>query len=181
MLMRGWMARGSAWILAGVLLLGAPAAVGQQKKDTSVIPLTDDQAVDVLLSEMLAAWQIGDAQLLHKYYADDALVVSGLYEPPVIGWARYEAAYRQQRTRIQSVRMDRRNTYLFVRGNVAWASYQWEFSAVADGRPAAAQGHTTIILEKRGGRWLIVHNHTSVVGEMKIAEPAPPAPPKPGT
>jgi uncharacterized protein (TIGR02246 family) len=178
--MRGTIRRGvTGGMLALVFLLAAGAVPGQEK--TSLIPASEEQKMDVLISEMLAAWQIGDAELMHRYYAEDVIVVSGLYEPPVVGWTNYAAAYRQQRTRITSVRLDRRNTYLQIRGNVAWASYQWEFQAQADGRPATAQGHTTLVLEKRGGRWLIVHNHTSMVGQMQVQEPAPePQPPKPG-
>jgi len=159
--------------------IAAGGQQGQKPETTSLVPQTDEQKIDVLLSEILGAWQIGDVEMLHKYYAEDVTVVSAFYVPPVIGWANYASAYRAQRQRIQQVRMDRRNTYIFVRGNVAWATYQWEFSALTDGRPSAAQGHSTLILEKRGGQWLIVHNHTSMVGEMQVVGEAPAAP-KPG-
>jgi ketosteroid isomerase-like protein len=166
-------------VLAGI---DANGQTGQKPATTSLVPLTDDQKIEQSLSEMLAAWQIGDVELLHKYYADDVTVVSGLYEAPVIGWANYANAYRAQRQRIQQVRLDRRNTYIFVRGNVAWACYQWEFSALVDGQPSSARGQATLILEKRGGNWLIVHNHTSMVGAMQtVGSEPPPAPPKPGT
>ena len=125
---------------------------------------------------MLAAWQIGDTELLHKAYADDVMVVSGLFEPPLVGWPNYLNAYKQQRMRMEQVRMERTNSFLTLRGNVAWVAYQWQFQAIADGKPASAQGHTTLILEKRGGRWVIVHNHTSLVGAMQTPEPAAPKP-----
>jgi ketosteroid isomerase-like protein len=157
--------------------IGASGQQGQKPDTTALVPQTDEQKIDVSLSEMLAAWQLGDVELLRKYHADDVMVVSGVFEPPVIGWANYASAYRAQRQRIQQVRMDRRNTYIFVRGNFAWATYQWEFTALTDGRPSSARGHSTLILEKRGGQWLIVHNHTSLIGEMQIGEaPAGSAP-----
>lgn len=171
---RGW------WIGLLFAAVVMPAALlpaqQQQQQQPSVVPTTDEQKIDITISEMLAAWQIGDVELLRKAYADDTMVVSGLYEPPVVGWANYANAYRQQRARMEQVRMERRNSFITLRGNVAWVSYQWEFSAIADGRPSAAQGHATLILEKRGGRWLIVHNHTSLVGAMQTPEPAPPKP-----
>jgi len=85
----------------------------------------------------------------------------------------------------QQVRLDRSNTLIRVApsGNLAWASYQWEFTAVVDGVPSSAFGHTTLIFEKRNDNWLIVHNHTSLVQASQAAAPAtqPPAatPPKP--
>jgi len=180
--MRKKVAGGVALILCFLAAgITASGQLGQKPETTALVPQTDEQKIDVLLSEMLAAWQIGDVDLLRKYHADDVMVISGVYEPPVVGWANYAAAYRAQRQRIEQVRMDRRNTYIFVRGNVAWATYQWEFSALADGRPSGAQGHSTIILEKRGGQWLVVHNHTSMVGQMQVTgSEAPAAPPKPG-
>jgi ketosteroid isomerase-like protein len=119
---------------------------------------------------MLGAWQLGDIEKLHKDYGDDVVVVNGAWAPPVIGWTNYLTVYQQQRTRMQQVRMDRSNTYITVRGNVAWACYQWDFAGLVDGQPASSQGQTTVVLEKRNNHWVIVHNHTSQA-------PAPPANP----
>jgi ketosteroid isomerase-like protein len=40
-----------------------------------------------------------------------------------------------------------------------------------DGQPADSQGQTTLVLEKRNNRWVIVHNHTSLA--PKVQQPAP--------
>jgi ketosteroid isomerase-like protein len=160
----------------------------KKKKDNSaaadsanlIVPLSDEQQVDYMISEMLGAWQIGDIDRLHKDYADDVSIVNGSWEPPFIGWPSYLAVYQQQRARRQQVRMDRSNTYIKVDGTVAWACYQWDFSATVDGQPVVAQGHTTLVLEKRNNHWVIVHNHTSLVPSSRPATPvsAPtPAPP----
>ncbi len=68
------------------LLAGGPAAQKQNQKDkkqdsdasaiTSPIPPPDGQAIDTVVSQMLGAWQVGDVEMLHKYYADDVTVVS---------------------------------------------------------------------------------------------------------
>jgi ketosteroid isomerase-like protein len=171
-----------AIVLAAVLLMacGSPAVASQKdkkKKDqaadnTPVLPQGDEQQIDYVISEMLGAWQIGDTDKLHKDYADDVIVVNGIWAPPVIGWTNYLAAYKQQHARMQQVRMDRSNTYIKFTGNFAWACYQWEFSAVVDGQPSAAWGQTTLIFEKRDNRWVIVHNHTSVVPTAQSTPPA---------
>ncbi|MHB8501016.1 MAG: YybH family protein [Candidatus Acidiferrales bacterium] len=171
-----------ALLLATALFLacGSPVAASQKDKKkknapvetTPFIPMGDEQQIDYMISEMLGAWQIGDIEKLHKDYADDVIVVNGIWAPPVIGWKSYLAAYQQQHARMQQERMDRTNTYIRFSGNFAWACYQWEFSAVVDGQPAAARGQTTLVMEKRDNRWVIVHNHTSVV---PTAEPIAPA------
>ena len=139
--------------------------------------MPDEQQIEYVLSEMLGAWQLGDIERLHKDYADDVTVVNGAWAPPVFGWTNYLAVYQQQRTRLQQVRMDRSNTYIKVNGTVAWACYQWDFAAVVDGQQAASQGHTTVVMEKRNGHWVIVHNHTSQVPGTPVMAPAKPADP----
>jgi len=178
-----------ALALVLVLCLAGSASVFAQQKDkdskkkkkaaaevtdstASVVPLPDIQQIDYLISDMLGAWQLGDIEKLRKDYADDVSVVNGNWVPPVIGWNTYLAAYQQQRARMQQVRMDRSNTYIRVNGNVSWAGYQWDFAASVDGQPVAFQGHTTLIMEKRDNRWVIVHNHTSLAQQAQQAAPA---------
>jgi ketosteroid isomerase-like protein len=170
-------------IAFALLLASVSPAVAQQKdkkkkKEAAadsggpIIPLTDEQQIDYMISEMLGAWQLGDIERLHRAYADDVVFVSGAYAPPVIGWNSYLASYQQQKARMQQVRMDRINTFIKVDGTFGWACYQWDFSAVVDGQPAAAQGQTTLVLEKRNNHWVIVHNHTSLVPSAPPASPS---------
>jgi ketosteroid isomerase-like protein len=179
-------------ILLVSLALASTASAQKKKKkdDTSPNPATatilpDEQRIDNAIGEMLGAWQLGDVEKLHSHYADDVDVVNGMWAPPVVGWPNYVASYQSQRARAQQVRLDRTNTLIRLApsGNTAWASYQWEFSAVVDGVPSSAFGHTTLIFEKRNDNWLIVHNHTSLVQATQTAAPAaqplPATPPKP--
>jgi ketosteroid isomerase-like protein len=164
------------WI-AATLLFCANSSNAQQKdkkkkKDAPtvdnssanpIVPLTDEQQIDYMISEVLGAWQIGDSVRLHKDYSDEVSVVNGGWAPPILGWANYEALYKLQRSKMQQVRMDRSNTYIHVNGNTAWACFQWEFAAVIEGNPSAARGQTTYVFIKKDNHWLIAHDHTSVV------------------
>jgi ketosteroid isomerase-like protein len=167
------------------LSTGARAAQKQKEKQqdsqsapiTSPIPPPDSQANDTLISQMLGAWQVGDVDLMHKAYADDATFVSGQWEPPVFGWANYVRAYQGQRARTQGDRLERSNSYTKIIGDTAWCTYQWRYTGQVDGMQAAAFGHTTLMLQKRAGNWLIVLNHTSVVpvSDSTQTTAAPPA------
>jgi len=181
----------SLFLLLSLTLASVASAQKKKKKNddtpnpqTATI-LPDEQRIDNAIGEMLGAWQLGDVEKLHSHYADDVDVVNGMWAPPVIGWPSYLASYQSQRARAQQVRLDRTNTLIRIAppGSTAWASYQWEFTAVVDGVPSSAFGHTTLIFEKRNDNWLIVHNHTSLVQSSQAAAPAaqPPAatPPKP--
>jgi ketosteroid isomerase-like protein len=177
-------------LLSLALASTASAQKKKKKDDTSSNPATatilpDEKRIDNAIGEMLGAWQLGDIEKLHSHYADDVDVVNGMWAPPVVGWPNYLTSYQSQRARAQQVSLERSNTLIRFApsGNVAWASYQWEFTAVVDGVPSSAFGHTTLIFEKRNDNWLVVHNHTSLVQASQAASPAtqPPAatPPKP--
>jgi ketosteroid isomerase-like protein len=136
-----------------------------------VVPLTDEQQIDYMLSEYLAVWQLGDAERMHKFYSEDVSVVNGGWAAPVVGWTNFLALYQQQKSHMQRVRLDRMNTYIKVNGTTAWACYQWEFEGLVDGTLTLAHGQTTLVLVKRDTRWLIAHDHTSVVDSRKEGQP----------
>src|SRR4029077_12070858 len=128
-----------------------------------VVPLSDEQQIDYMLSEYLGAWQLGDTERMHKFYSEDVSVVNGGWAPPVVGWTSFLALYEQQKSHMQRVRLDRMGTYIKVSGTTAWTCYEWEFEAIGDDTPTTARGQTTLVLVKRDTRWLIAHDHTSVV------------------
>jgi ketosteroid isomerase-like protein len=177
-------------LLLSLVLASSACAQKKKKKDDSSTPtpaviVPDEQKIDAAIGEMLGAWQLGDVEKLHAHYADDIDAVNGMWAPPVMGWPNYLTSYQSQRARAQQVRLDRSNTLIRIApgGATAWACYQWEFTAVVDGNPATAFGHTTLVFEKRNDVWLIVHNHTSLVqassGTAPAAQPPAPTPNKP--
>jgi ketosteroid isomerase-like protein len=121
-------------VILSAAVISIPAAAqknkGKDKKKESPaaevpadlkLPQTDSQQVDQAVGETLGYWQIGDTDSLRKYYDKDVVVVSGLWEPPVIGWDNYARVFQAQRAGVTEVRMDRSNTYIKVNGNSAWA------------------------------------------------------------
>jgi len=197
---RRWVERFVGFLLFLALCLASASTAAAQKKkknqdDSQPTPpasvaasAPDETKIDFVIGEFLGAWQLGDIEKMHKNIADDVSVVAGTWTPPAVGWTNYLAAYQAQRARMQQVRMDRSNTLIRIvpTGQFAWACYQWDFSAVVDGTPMAAEGQTTLVLEKKNENWVIVHNHTSLVQASQPTAPvstapqaAEPAPAKP--
>ena len=49
-------------------------------------------------------------------------------------------------------------------GDSAWIAAGWQTEATGpDGRPFTRPGRGTFVLERRGGRWLAVHSHFSLL------------------
>jgi len=145
---------------------------GSDASLSPVLPKSDSQAVDQTIGEALGYWQIGEVESLHKYYADDVVVVSGAWEPPVIGWDNFVKAYQAQRARVTGVRMDRSNTFIKVNGNSAWGTYQFLYTAMMDNNAVQYRGHTTVLLAKQADRWVITLNHSSVVDSSTLSPSA---------
>jgi len=85
-------------VLALLLLAVAVPAAAQKNKDKkkqqqsesasdaqNMPAVSDTQAVDLAIGQSLGYWQIGDVDSLHKYYADDVVVVTGDWSAPLIG------------------------------------------------------------------------------------------------
>lgn len=184
-------ARIFAAYLAAILIFAtaASATSGQKNKKSSKDASTSDQPVPLPpkpdteqieqdIGEMLGAFQIGDVEMMHKYYADNVTFVSGDYAPPIVGWQNYAALYQRERSAFQGMQLIRRNTLIITHGDVAWAMYQWEFDSSLNGQPYQLRGQTTLIFNKVGANWLIVHNHTSGIypqGAPEAEQAVPPA------
>jgi ketosteroid isomerase-like protein len=183
-----------AWCAATALIftLSFDAQAGQKKKKNKdadknastqplpSMPMPESDKINNDIGEMLAAFQLGKVEMMHKYYSDNVTFVSGEYAPPVIGWKNYVPIYERQWAAFQGIQLNRRNTLVFIHGDVAWASYQWEFDALLKGRPYSIRGQTTLIFNKVNDNWLIVHNHTSQVytPPASAQSPAPGAAPQ---
>jgi ketosteroid isomerase-like protein len=151
-------------LLAVSTAWAGPQKQQKQNPSSATMPFTSvSDEINRDIGEMLGAWQIGDVEAMHKYYADDATWVSGSYNPPIAGWQNYVPKYLQERKGFTGIQLITKNINIFHYGDTAWACYQWVFLGLAEGRPMNARGQTTLVFVKQGDRWLIVHNHTSQI------------------
>jgi len=189
MISRGILVRSFAAFVA--LLVLTSAAWGQKKKkkdqpeDTSPMPempMPPAEKIDMEIGQMLGAFQAGDIEAMHKFYADNAVFVrAGTFEAPLVGWQNYTNQVQQQRAAFpMGMQIIRRETNIFVLGDVGWASYNWQFISMYQGKPYTAFGQTTLVFNKVGDNWLIVHNHSSQMCDVSMCglqqqQPAAPA------
>jgi len=139
-----------------------------------MIPLPDEQQIDYLLSDMWAPGRLATSRSAQGL-ADDVSIVNGSWAPPLSAgpttWLSTSSSARA------CSRCGWTAEYVHqVSGTVGWACYQWDFAAIVMAQPSASQGQTTVVLEKRNNRWVIVHNHTSLATAPPPA--TPPAKPR---
>ena len=115
----------------------------------SALHTPDSQAIDQAVGEALGYWQIGDIDSLHKYYADDVVVVSGAWEPPVIGWDNYLKSYQAQRAQVTGARMERSNTSDQGEWHFGLGYLSIRVCGADGGKVAQFRGHTTLVLHNR--------------------------------
>lgn len=173
----------AAWrgiaVLAMILAVSSGAWGQKKKKDQPAdttpmpkMPMSVPDQIDLNIGQMLGAFQVGNVEEMHKYYADNSVFVRGTYEPPLTGWQNYVPVYQQQRAAFGGFQIIRRDTNIFLHGtDTAWATYLWEFDGMYQGRPYSARGHTTLVFTKVGDTWLIVYNHTSEICGAAAAQP----------
>ena len=78
------------------------------------------------------------------------------------GWAEYRDQHLQPELASfgEGVQYAHTAVEAVVRGNIAWVAFRRQLTAADASRPTV-QGRGTAVLEKRDGRWIIVHLHMS--------------------
>jgi len=138
---------------------------------------TEEERIEEVIAAVIEALRTSDYSAMGRHYAPEATVVPGDYSPAVSGWSNIEPGFTASHADFTNLELLREDTRIVRRGKVAWASYRWRLAGIRGKQMVQAQGHTTLVLEKRGGHWLILHNHTSLVPLRSEAPPA--APPQP--
>lgn len=151
--------RAVGWVLLLVVSVALPLAA------------KDEDDIEKVVAAVIEAFRTGDYTAMGLHYAPDCVVVPGEYRPPIVGWERVSLLYQAQHKQMSGAEMLRENTLIKRNGNTAWVTYQWKFVVITSTGTYGFLGHTTLVLEKRRRRWLIVHNHTSA---LVPSSPLPP-------
>ncbi len=128
------------------------------------MPMSPNDQIEHDIGEMLAAQQLGNLELMHKYYSDSATFVSSDYGPPIVGWKNWAEGYERQKAAFQQMQIIRRNTFIYLRmrmwrGRLTSGIFRrcWRREKVT-----TRAGRRRWCSTKVGNDWLIVHNHTAV-------------------
>ncbi|MFQ6046297.1 MAG: YybH family protein [Gemmatimonadales bacterium] len=142
--------------LAGTgLAVGAPASSLRAQAP-------EEDAVRRVVESVAAFSQAKDFAGLDTLYAPDSWV--HIIEGTGVnhGWADYRDHHlRPELAEFENFKYRYYAIEPQVRGGVAWTPFRYELSVDTQRGHVEIEGRGTAVLEKRDGRWLVVHLHTS--------------------
>ena len=117
-----------------------------------------------LTAQYFAAYGKLQAETMAPFFAKEPeLVFYDLAPMKFVGWAEYEKALHELLGRYESLQILAKDDLRATRhGNVVWVTTTFHLAGKKkDGKSVVIDGRHTAIWEKRGEKWLIVHEHWS--------------------
>jgi ketosteroid isomerase-like protein len=130
---------------------------------------TENPSIEAWLRDFSAVVRDRDFAAGRSFFADDA-VAFGTFARAVTGLEHIEREqWRQVWPRIRGFRFDA-DPIARVAGDSAWIAATWASEATGpDGRAFERTGRATFVLGRRGGRWVCLHSHLSLLPSQSEA------------
>ncbi len=173
-------------IAALLILMAGMAAAQTSTKKTSrktapkapvVAPTADERAeIGKRLQDVMDSWSAGDVEKMAPYFAKDSdLIFFDLVGVEYKGWDEYAAGLEKYFAAYDTVNFRLNgDATVHQKGEAAYATATWD--ALVTLKDQSKQHFTarwTLILEKRGDQWLVVHMHASAPLAAPAASPKP--------
>jgi len=152
-------------LIAGFCPAQQPAAGGKSASSALQSPSPK------LMQEILDAWSTMNPANAAPYYDQrPSDVFFDILPMKYSGFANYAKGAADVLAGFRSLTFTLGNdAQVHLHGSLAWATATWGLTGtLKTGNKAAMDGRWTVVWEKKGDRWLIVHEHVSV--------PSPPLP-----
>ncbi len=161
-------------VTTSVLLLILSAISGPEARGTAGDRETDKAAIARIINDSIC-WALTKDRALQEStmaHDDDLFVVWTNSKSAVTGWGNYVKLFdiwMDSRFKVTATEVRDLQVHLSRSGDVAWYSATLDDLGEWDGKPAGARDiRWTGVLEKRGGRWLIVQMHGSVATDRAV-------------
>lgn len=141
-------------ILVAALFAGSTLNTSAQSKD--------EKLVREVLTQNTDAFAKNDLATLDKIWANDEAVVVFENGYSNYGWNDYRNNHLgPEMKEITNTKYGSSDVKVHISGKTAWATFKYTISGDSNGRHFDSAGLGTVILEKRKGKWVIVHWHSS--------------------
>lgn len=138
------------------------------------VALDDADEVREVLKQSAIGFERGDMAVLNKVWANDESVTVFEQGHANYGWADYRDHHLvPEMKEMKNTKYTLSDIRVKVAGTTAWATFKYSISADVESRHVEGGGLGTAVLEKREGRWQIVHWHSSAPRRPPAATQAP--------
>ena len=153
-------AKRAAVLSALAVLSGVWAAAGPS---LSVVEKGEEE-IRARFAAFNQAWERRDMTFVRDYYAHDAEMLLFFERRQLLGWPRVETLYENMFSHASRGRVESTTSNLQVKafGNVGYVAANFHLQVTEpSGEVSADVGRQTVVFERREGRWVVVHRHTS--------------------
>ena len=160
--------------IVGVALAISIAVVGFSVNE-SISAQTDEvkSVTDVMAREAVAV-EKGDLAALDKIWANSEDVTVFESGHANYGWTDYRNSHLAPELKeFKNTKYSFSDMKVKVDGKTAWATFKYSLAADMGTRKIQSGGLGTAVLEKREGRWQIVHWHSSAPRRAPAPTPTP--------
>lgn len=155
----------------GIAVL-VPAFITLAFVSNALAQTAGETAVRDVLSRHSAAVEKGDLAALDKIWAGDNTVTIFENGSANYSWKDYRDNHLAPELKnFSNTKYTLSDVKVKTDGKTAWATFKYTLTADAKERKVDVSGLGTAILEKRGGKWQIVHWNTSA--SRRAPSPAP--------
>lgn len=160
-------------VLAAAAVIAA-FAIGVIIYEPSYAQTDEVKAVTDVLNADAAAVEKGDLAALDKLWANTEDVTVFESGHANYGWQDYRNNHLAPELKeFKNTKYAFSNLKVKVDGKTAWATFKYTLSAEMGTRKIESGGLATAVLEKRDGKWRIVHWHSSAPRRAPSPTPAP--------
>lgn len=131
------------------------------------VPSVDEEAEEQIRARFETfnkAWERRDMEFIRDYYAHDPDMLLFFERRQLVGWRRVETLYENMFANAARGRVESSTSNLEVQaqGNLGYVAANFHLQITEpSGEVTADVGRQSVIFERRNGRWVVVHRHTS--------------------
>jgi ketosteroid isomerase-like protein len=146
-------------VLMCVLALSLSSLAAAKPKKTAASGAPDK----AYLQKLMEGWSAGNPASMAQYYDQGEYTFFDIAPLKYSNWAEYQKGVVEVLKGYKSFKLTvNDDAQIHTDGNLTWSAATVKEDAItAAGKHELATLRWTVIFEKQGGKWLIVHEHTS--------------------
>jgi ketosteroid isomerase-like protein len=122
------------------------------------------KAINATFDRYVRGWNTGDIDLLGTVYAQDARLTAYWPDPTrpsrLESWRTVRENLKEVFDLIRRMELDFNERQIDVYGDIAVLTSHWKWNRPSG--PFFERGRATYVFKKEAGKWLVIHEHSSV-------------------